>query len=440
MNIAVVGTGYVGLVTGTCFADTGNNVICVDNNIEKINKLNEGLLPIYEPHLDLLVKRNIDQKRLSFSTNLLEAVKKSKIIFLALPTPPEEDGSADLSYVLNVAHELGKIIDEYKVIVNKSTVPIKTAEKVKNAIKKNANVDFDVVSNPEFLREGFAIDDFKKPYRVVIGTSSEKAEKLMVELYQPFVRQGNPIMIMDEKSAELTKYAANSFLATKITFMNEIANYCEKVGADVDKVRKGIGTDARIGKSFLYPGIGYGGSCFPKDILALKKAGKDIDYDFKIIDAVLSVNNKQKLSLVEKVINYFGDDLSNKTFALWGLAFKPETDDIREAPALYMIKALLKLGAKIISYDPEAMQNVKELIGDEIQYVDNSYEALRNVDALLIATEWSAFRNPDFDKMQQLMKSPIIFDGRNLYDLETMNSKSFFYQSIGRATVNNLNH
>ena len=440
MNIAVVGTGYVGLVTGTCFADTGNNVICVDNNIEKINKLNEGLLPIYEPHLDLLVKRNIDQKRLSFSTNLLEAVKKSKIIFLALPTPPEEDGSADLSYVLNVAHELGKIIDEYKVIVNKSTVPIKTAEKVTNAIKKNANVDFDVVSNPEFLREGFAIDDFKKPYRVVIGTSSEKAEKLMVELYQPFVRQGNPIMIMDEKSAELTKYAANSFLATKITFMNEIANYCEKVGADVDKVRKGIGTDARIGKSFLYPGIGYGGSCFPKDVLALKKAGKDIDYEFEIIDAVLSVNNKQKLSLVEKVINYFGDDLSNKTFALWGLAFKPETDDIREAPSLYMIKALLKLGAKIISYDPEAMQNVKELIGDEIQYVDNSYEALRNVDALLIATEWSAFRNPDFDKMQKLMKSPIIFDGRNLYDLETMNSKSFFYQSIGRATVNNLNH
>ena len=348
--------------------------------------------------------------------------------------------NADLSYVLNVAHELGKIIDEYKVIVNKSTVPIKTAEKVTNAIKKNANVDFDVVSNPEFLREGFAIDDFKKPYRVVIGTSSEKAEKLMVELYQPFVRQGNPIMIMDEKSAELTKYAANSFLATKITFMNEIANYCEKVGADVDKVRKGIGTDARIGKSFLYPGIGYGGSCFPKDVLALKKAGKDIDYEFEIIDAVLSVNNKQKLSLVEKVINYFGDDLSNKTFALWGLAFKPETDDIREAPSLYMIKALLKLGAKIISYDPEAMQNVKELIGDEIQYVDNSYEALRNVDALLIATEWSAFRNPDFDKMQKLMKSPIIFDGRNLYDLETMNSKSFFYQSIGRATVNNLNH
>ena len=440
MNIAVVGTGYVGLVTGTCFADTGNNVICVDNNIEKINKLNEGLLPIYEPHLDLLVKRNIDQKRLSFSTNLLEAVKKSKIIFLALPTPPEEDGSADLSYVLNVAHELGKIIDEYKVIVNKSTVPIKTAEKVTNAIKKNANVDFDVVSNPEFLREGFAIDDFKKPYRVVIGTSSEKAEKLMVELYQPFVRQGNPIMIMDEKSAELTKYAANSFLATKITFMNEIANYCEKVGADVDKVRKGIGTDARIGKSFLYPGIGYGGSCFPKDVLALKKAGKDIDYEFEIIDAVLSVNNKQKLSLVEKVINYFGDDLSNKTFALWGLAFKPETDDIREAPALYIIDALLDLGADIIAYDPEAINNVKGLIGDKIKFAENSYDALNDVDALLIATEWSAFRNPDFDKMQQLMKSQIIFDGRNLYDLETMNSKAFFYQSVGRATINNLKH
>ena len=440
MNIAVVGTGYVGLVTGTCLAETGNNVICVDVDENKVNKLKSGEIPIYEPHLDVFFERNLKQNRLSFTTSLEEGIKDAELIFLALPTPPGEDGSADLSYVLGVADHLGKIIDDYKVIIDKSTVPVGTAEKVKLAVNKNAKVDFDVVSNPEFLREGFAVNDFMKPDRVVVGTSSEKAKRLMNELYKPFVRQGNPILFMDEKSAELTKYAANSFLATKITFMNEIANYCELIGADVDSVRKGIGTDSRIGKRFLFPGIGYGGSCFPKDVLALRKAGKDVNYDFKIVDAVLNVNHFQKLSLVDKVKHYFGDDLSNKTFALWGLAFKPETDDIREAPALYIIDALLDLGADIIAYDPEAINNVKGLIGDKIKFAENSYDALKDVDALLIATEWSAFRNPDFDKMQQLMKSQIIFDGRNLYDLETMNSKSFFYQSVGRATINNLKH
>ena len=440
MNIAVVGTGYVGLVTGTCLAETGNNVICVDVDENKVNKLKIGEIPIYEPHLDVFFERNLKQNRLSFTTSLEEGIKDAELIFLALPTPPGEDGSADLSYVLGVADHLGKIIDDYKVIIDKSTVPVGTAEKVKLAVNKNAKVDFDVVSNPEFLREGFAVNDFMKPDRVVVGTSSEKAKRLMNELYKPFLRQGNPILFMDEKSAELTKYAANSFLATKITFMNEIANYCELIGADVDSVRKGIGTDSRIGKRFLFPGIGYGGSCFPKDVLALRKAGKDVNYDFKIVDAVLNVNHFQKLSLVDKVKHYFGNDLSNKTFALWGLAFKPETDDIREAPALYIIDALLDLGADIIAYDPEAINNVKGLIGDKIKFAENSYDALKDVDALLIATEWSAFRNPDFNKMQELMKSPIVFDGRNLYDLETMNSKAFFYQSVGRATINNLKH
>ena len=440
MNIAVVGTGYVGLVTGTCLAETGNNVICVDVDENKVNKLKSGEIPIYEPHLDVFFERNLKQNRLSFTTSLEEGIKDAELIFLALPTPPGEDGSADLSYVLGVADHLGKIIDDYKVIIDKSTVPVGTAEKVKLAVNKNAKVDFDVVSNPEFLREGFAVNDFMKPDRVVVGTSIDKAKRLMNELYKPFVRQGNPILFMDEKSAELTKYAANSFLATKITFMNEIANYCELIGADVDSVRKGIGTDSRIGKRFLFPGIGYGGSCFPKDVLALRKAGKDVNYDFKIVDAVLNVNHFQKLSLVDKVKHYFGNDLSNKTFALWGLAFKPETDDIREAPSLYIIDALLDLGADIIAYDPEAINNVKGLIGDKIKFAENSYDALKDVDALLIATEWSAFRNPDFDKMQQLMKSQIIFDGRNLYDLETMNSKAFFYQSVGRATINNLKH
>ena len=438
MKIAVIGTGYVGLVTGTCLAETGNTVTCVDIDEDKVNKLKNGVIPIYEPHLDNYFQRNISQNRLFFTTSLKEGIKDAQFIFLALPTPPGEDGSADLSYILGVAENLGKIMEGYKVIIDKSTVPVGTSEKVTEVIKKNSKVDFDVVSNPEFLREGYAVEDFMKPDRVVIGSSSEKAKHLMEELYKPFVRQGNPIIFMDEKSAELTKYAANSFLATKITFMNEIANYCELIGADVDKVRKGIGTDSRIGKRFLFPGIGYGGSCFPKDVKALNKSGLDKNYHFKIINSVMEVNEAQKLNLVQKVKFYFGDDLKDKTFALWGLAFKPETDDIREAPSLVIINELIHLGANIVSYDPEAMPNVNKLIGDKIKYANSSLEALKNVDALLIATEWAAFRNPDFEEMSSLMKNPIIFDGRNLYSIESMQKRNFYYHSVGRQIVNNL--
>jgi UDPglucose 6-dehydrogenase len=435
MNIAVVGTGYVGLVTGTCFADTGNDVICVDIDEKKVEKMKNGEVPIYEPYLDAVFERNIRQGRLSFTTDLKDAVSKSSIIFLALPTPPGEDGSADLSYVLGVAEELGKIIDEYKVIIDKSTVPVGTADLVHEAVAKNAKVDFDVVSNPEFLREGFAVEDFMKPDRVVIGTSSDKAAKIMTSLYKPFVRQGNPLIIMDEKSAELTKYAANSFLATKITFMNEVANFCELVGADVDKVRAGIGTDARIGKRFLFPGIGYGGSCFPKDVQALVRSGNEYGYHFEILDSVLKVNDRQKLTLIRKVKEYYGDDLKGKTFAMWGLAFKPDTDDIREAPSLYMIKELLLAGAKVVAFDPEAMDNVKTLHGDAIQYADNMYEALSGADALLIATEWSVFRSPDFDKVSAGLKSKVIFDGRNLFETAQMREMGFHYESIGREKI-----
>jgi len=434
MNIAVVGTGYVGLVTGTCFADTGNNVICVDIDAEKVKRMQAGEVPIYEPYLDTVFERNIRQNRLTFTTDLEDAVSKSTIIFLALPTPPGEDGSADLSYVLGVAEELGKIITDYKVIIDKSTVPVGTAEKVTAKIAENAKVDFDVVSNPEFLREGFAVEDFMKPDRVVIGTSSERAAEVMKDLYKPFVRQGNPLIVMDEKSAELTKYAANSFLATKITFMNEVANFCELVGADVDMVRAGIGTDTRIGKRFLFPGIGYGGSCFPKDVQALAKSGKESGYHFEILDSVLRVNNRQKLSLIEKVKRHYGD-LNGKTFALWGLAFKPDTDDIREAPALYMIDELLDAGAKIKSFDPEAMENVKGLYGDKISFEENMYDAVQGADALLIATEWSVFRNPDFEKLAELLKEKRIFDGRNLFETERMKSLGFHYESIGREIV-----
>jgi UDPglucose 6-dehydrogenase len=433
-KIAVIGSGYVGLVSGTCFAETGNNVICVDIDEDKVNKMKNGEVPIYEPHLDVIFERNIKQNRLTFTTDLKSAVEHSEIIFLALPTPPGEDGSADLSYVLGVADELGKIMTDYKVIVDKSTVPVGTAEKVHDAIAKHAKVDFDVVSNPEFLREGFAVDDFLKPDRVVIGTTSEKARQIMKELYKPFVRQGNPIIFMDEKSAELTKYAANSFLATKITFMNEIANFCELVGANVDDVRIGMGSDTRIGKRFLFPGIGFGGSCFPKDVQALVRSGNEVGYRFSIIDAVLNVNDNQKLKLIDKVKNHYGD-LNGKAFGLWGLAFKPDTDDIREAPALYMIKDLLAAGAKITAYDPEAMENVKAIFGDEITFVDNAYDAIQEKDALLIATEWGAFRNPDFDKIKSLLNEPKIFDGRNLWDIDEMKGKGFYYESIGRQTV-----
>ena len=439
MKIAVIGTGYVGLVTGTCLAETGNIVTCVDIDQNKVQKLKNGVIQIYEPNLNNFFQRNIAQNRLFFTTDLAEGIKDAQLIFLALPTPPGDDGSADLSYILSVAKELGEIIEDYKVIIDKSTVPVGTAEKVAKVIGESSKVGFDVVSNPEFLREGFAVEDFMKPERVVVGTSSKKAKKLMEELYQPFVRQGNPIIFMDEKSAELTKYASNSFLATKITFMNEIANYCEMIGADVDMVRKGMGTDSRIGKRFLFPGIGYGGSCFPKDVKALKKAGQIENYQFKIIDSVMEVNEIQKMSLVKKLKSYFGDDLNGKRFALWGLAFKPETDDIREAPSLSIIKELINSGAEVISYDPEAMDNVRDLVGDKIKYSKNSLEALDSVDALLIATEWSAFRNPDFNLMHSLMKSPIIFDGRNLYSLESMEERKFYYQSVGRKVINNLN-
>lgn len=435
MNIAVVGTGYVGLVTGTCFAETGNNVICVDIDANKVERMKNGEIPIYEPHLDVLFERNIKQGRLKFTTDLKEAVDDATIIFLALPTPPGEDGSADLSYILGVASDLADIMTEYKVVIDKSTVPVGTAEKVAAAIKAKTEIDFDVVSNPEFLREGFAVDDFMKPDRVVIGTRSAKAKQLMEELYKPFVRQGNPIIFMDEKSAELTKYAANSFLATKITFMNEIANFCEKVGADVDMVRKGVGTDERIGKRFLFPGIGYGGSCFPKDVQALAKSGKEADYDFQIINAVMEVNHKQKFTLVEKVKAYYNNDLKGKTFAMWGLAFKPDTDDIREAPSLYMIEALHAAGAKVVAYDPEAMSNVKNVVGDKAQFVDSAYEAIPGADALLIATEWGVFRTPDLNKIKEGLNAPVIFDGRNLYDLDVMRKAGFYYESIGRETV-----
>ncbi len=435
MNIAVVGTGYVGLVTGTCFADTGNNVICVDIDADKVKRMQSGEVPIYEPYLDTVFERNIRQDRLHFTTNLKEAISDAKIIFLALPTPPGEDGSADLSYVLGVAEELGKMITDYKVIVDKSTVPVGTSELVQAKIAEYAKVEFDVVSNPEFLREGFAVEDFMKPDRVVIGTSSERAAKIMEDLYKPFVRQGNPLIVMDEKSAELTKYAANAFLATKITFMNEIANFCERVGADVDKVRAGIGTDTRIGKRFLFPGIGYGGSCFPKDVQALAKSGKQFGYHFEILDSVLQVNDRQKLALIEKLKKYYKDDLKGKIFALWGLSFKPDTDDIREAPALYMIQALIDAGAKVQAFDPEAAENVKTVFGDQISYLDNMYEAANGADALLIATEWSVFRNPDFEKLEKLLKTKTVFDGRNLYENSKMKELGYYYESIGRQKV-----
>jgi UDPglucose 6-dehydrogenase len=434
-KIAVVGTGYVGLVTGTCLAETGNNVICVDIDKDKIAKLNSGKVTIYEPQLDVYFERNLRQGRLHFTTDLAAAVKESELIFLALPTPPGEDGSADLSYILGVAEDLGKLlIDSYKVIIDKSTVPVGTAEKVHKALAANAKAEFDVVSNPEFLREGFAVEDFMKPDRVVIGTSSSRARKIMEELYLPFVRQGNPIIFMDERSAELTKYAANSFLATKISFMNEVANLCELLGADVDMVRMGIGSDDRIGKRFLFPGIGYGGSCFPKDVKALVKSAGDVKYDFSILESVMKVNEKQKSALVPKILSYFNGNLKGKKFALWGLAFKPDTDDIREAPALHIIEALLAEGASVTAYDPEAMENVKRL-GLDIQFAENQYQALENSDALVICTEWSVFRNPDFEKMSNSINAKIIFDGRNLYTIDQMKKLGFAYYSIGRKAL-----
>ena len=435
MKIAVVGTGYVGLVTGTCFSELGNHVTCVDIDEEKIKNLKNQKVPIYEPGLEVLFERNVKQGRLNFTTNLAEGIKDAKVIFLALPTPPGEDGSADLKYILKVADDLGPLLVDYTVIVDKSTVPVGTAVKVQKRIAEHCKVEFDVVSNPEFLREGVAVDDFMKPDRVVVGTSSLKAISIMDALYAPLVRQGNPIVFMDESSSELTKYAANAFLATKITFMNEIANLCEKLGANVDDVRKGIGLDSRIGKRFLFAGIGYGGSCFPKDVQALAMSAKDADYDFEILNSVMEVNQKQKLKLFYKMKDYFGD-LKGKTIAIWGLAFKPYTDDIREAPALYNINELLLAGAKVQAYDPEAMENIRKIYGDRIDLLDDEYSALEGADALLIITEWPVFRQPDFELIVKKLKQKVIFDGRNLYPTQQMKDMGFKYISIGRKEIN----
>jgi UDPglucose 6-dehydrogenase len=432
MNIAIVGTGYVGLVTGTCLAETGNNVICVDINKQKVKMMQEGQLPIYEPGLEQLFHRNIIQNRLHFTTELEEAITDAEIIFMALPTPPGADGSADLTFILNASAEIAKLIKDYKVIVTKSTVPVGTADWVKEVFLANTDIKVDVVSNPEFLREGVAVDDFMKPDRIVIGTDSDKVKVLMSRLYQPYVRQGNPIIFMDQRSSELTKYAANSFLATKITFMNEIANLCEKVGADVDMIRLGIGTDDRIGKRFLFSGIGYGGSCFPKDVQALSKSANENDYDFKILNAVMEVNTAQKSVLVQKVKKHFNHDLHGKKFAVWGLAFKPETDDIREAPAITIIRELLAEGADVVAFDPEAMNNFSNYTNLKISYGDDPYTMLAGCDSLLILTEWAVFRNPDFVKIGDLLKYKMIFDGRNLYNVDLMDEMGFYYNSIGR--------
>lgn len=435
MKIAVVGTGYVGLVTGTCFAETGNDVTCVDVDASKVEKLKKGKMTIYEPGLDVLFDRNSKEGRLKFTTDLAEGIAGAEVIFLALPTPPGEDGSADLKYILGVADHLGKIMQQYAVIVDKSTVPVGTSEKVHAAVAAHATVPFDVVSNPEFLREGVAVDDFMKPDRVVIGTESDRAKAIMERLYAPLVRQGNPVIFMDKRSAEMTKYAANAFLAMKITFMNEIANLCERAGADVDSVRKGIGTDTRIGKRFLFAGIGYGGSCFPKDVQALGKTASEYNYDFKILKSVMSVNEKQKTKLVPQMKEYFNNDLKGKTIAMWGLAFKPHTDDIREAPALYNIKALRRAGAKVVVFDPEAMDNIRQVVGKKVKYAKSLYEAVEGADALMIMTEWPAFRTPDFDRLSIALKNKVIFDGRNLYELAEMEKLGYDYFSIGRKSI-----
>ncbi|MBC8046250.1 MAG: UDP-glucose/GDP-mannose dehydrogenase family protein [Fimbriimonadaceae bacterium] len=435
MKLSVIGTGYVGLVTGTCFAETGNNVICVDIDAAKVKRMQKGEIPIYEPGLETIFQRNIKQGNLEFTTQIKYAVENSDIIFLALPTPPNEDGSADLKHILDVAEQLGKLITSYKIIIDKSTVPVGTADKVKKLIAKNCKCEFDVISNPEFLREGMAVEDFMKPERVVIGTESDKAKEILNRLYAPFVRQGNPVIFMDERSAELTKYAANSFLATKITFMNEIANLCELVGADVDMVRKGIGSDSRIGKRFLFPGVGYGGSCFPKDVKALHHMAKQNAYNFNVLKSVMEVNDKQHTSILNKIEKKFGKKLQGKTFAIWGLAFKPNTDDIREAPALKIIDALLKQKVNIKAFDPEAMENVKRVYKDKIAFGKNQYAILKNADALIIVTEWSVFRSPDFEQMKKLLKNKIILDGRNVFELKEMQDQGFYYDSIGRKLI-----
>lgn len=438
MNLAVIGTGYVGLVSGTCFAEMGNNVVCVDNNKDKLTKLNNGQVTIYEPGLELLYQRNFNQKRLSFTDNLKEAVDFAEAIFLCLPTPQGEDGSADLTHVMEIAGQIGDLLrgsSEYKLIVNKSTVPVGTVEKVKEILKNKGVKEFDVASNPEFLREGFAVDDFMKPDRIVIGAESERAFKLLRNLYEPFVRQGNPIIEMDIRSAEVTKYAANSYLATRITFMNELANFCEKSGANVDLVRKGMGSDTRIGKRFLFPGIGYGGSCFPKDVNALIKTSLDFGSELKLLTLVDKINKEQRLRFFTKILNHFNGDLKGKKFAVWGLAFKPNTDDMREAPSVPVINLLLESGARVRAFDPASMENAKFYLNDSIEYAQNMYDALPESDALIIFTEWNEFRNPDFKRVKSLLKKPVIFDGRNVYDLDDMEEYGFTYYSIGRKPV-----
>lgn len=435
MNITIVGTGYVGLVTGTTMAELGNTVFCVDIDAAKVDAMKQGIVPIYEPGLEEMFLRNIQARRLFFTTSLEEALRESEVIYLALPTPPGDDGSADLSYVLDVADKIGDMLTDYKVIVNKSTVPVGTADMVREAIAAKTSVPFDVVSNPEFLREGFAVEDSMNPARVIVGSESDRAKEVMSKIYQPFTNTGVPIIFMDERSSELTKYAANSFLAVKITFMNEIANYCEKVGADVDKVRLGMGSDDRIGHRFLFPGIGYGGSCFPKDVKALIKSGKKEDFDFQILAATESVNQAQKVILVSEIEKYFGGNLQGKQIAVWGLAFKANTDDIREASALDNIRLLLEKGAEISAYDSIAEENARKLLGDEINYASDMYSALQDADCLLIATEWSEFKNPNFEIMAEKMKNKAIFDGRNMFPLEQVENSGFYYKSIGRKTL-----
>lgn len=432
MKISVIGTGYVGLVAGACLADMGNNVICVDNNIEKLRQLKNGIIPIYEPGLEELVKVNISENRLTFSSSIKESVKDTDVCFIAVGTPQDEDGSADLSNVYSVAEEIAAGINEYKVIVDKSTVPVGTAEKLTNFIKSKTNVPFDIVSNPEFLKQGNAVDDFLSPDRVIIGSNSDKATQIMQEIYSPFFRTGNRVIVMDVKSAEMTKYAANSFLATKVSFMNEIANLCEKVGADVEMVRVGMSTDTRIGNRFLFPGVGYGGSCFPKDVRALIRTGNENSCEMNIVTAVDNANYKQKIEFLKKITNKFGDDLSGITFAIWGLAFKPKTDDMREAPAITIIKNLLDKGAKIQAYDPKAVETAKRIFKDSINYSGSAYSAIENTDALLLLTEWNEFRRPDFEKMKKLMKQPVVFDGRNQYNPINMKEKGFEYICVGR--------
>jgi len=437
MKLAVVGTGYVGLVTGTCFAEVDNDVTCVDIDAAKVARLQAGEVPIYEPGLEAMLKRNVADKRLHFTTDLAKGIKDAEVIFLALPTPPNEDGSADLSYVLSVAKDLGPLLKNYTVIVNKSTVPVGTAEQVRQTIAKQTKVAFDVASNPEFLREGCAVEDFMKPNRIVVGSSSGEARALLEKLYEPFTRQGSPLLMMDERSAELTKYAANSFLAAKISFMNEIANLSNLLGTDVDSIRLGIGSDERIGHRFLFPGIGYGGSCFPKDVLALQKTAHDHGYRFKTIDALIEVNDHQKRILFERVKAYYKGQLKGKHFAIWGLAYKPDTDDIREAPSLYLIEDLLKAGATVTAYDPEAMDNVRGRLGEQagLRFAQEQYATLEGADALLIVTEWQTFRTPNFEQITKQLSSPTIFDGRNIYELADMEKHGFHYESIGRPTV-----